>query len=236
MNVILWMKSATFTVARIVHLWFLHKPLRLINEYFCIFLTCSNRSLCISCRALTIDFFCASFFDIWFLSFQQIQVYLEEGVVSESLVCCSFTRSIDFIWKPSICFSGSAADLSVEYVHQVPVMNVSECKTENMSVKCSATLHSATLRDGHYSTGLPKRIIIKAVKEISSSQPWCWNNGGRSWNAAAQTSLFFSEIWLCQWHDWNNHFPPPQWDESFVRCWIVLFFFFFLIWRGKFVW
>lgn len=87
---------------------------------------------------------------------------------------------------------------------QVSVWNVAECKTNTL--EHSAT-HCATLRDGHYFSGLPKNIIIKAMEEIWGSRAWCGNNGlGTPVECYCPIPLFFfSQIWLLLWHDWNNH-------------------------------
>lgn len=81
------------------------------------------------------------------------------------------------------------------------------------------TVHCATLRDGHYFSGLPKNIIIKAMEEIWGSRAWCGHNGlGTPGEYYLPIPLFFfSEIWLLLWHDWDNH-PLSQEDEVWAKC------------------
>lgn len=80
------------------------------------------------------------------------------------------------------------------------------------------TVHCATLRDGHYFSGLPKNIIIKAMEEIWGSRAWCGHNGlGTPGEYYLPIPLFFfSEIWLLLWHDWDNH-PLSQEDEVWAK-------------------
>lgn len=98
---------------------------------------------------------------------------------------------------------------------QVSVWNVAECKSNTLE---HSAAHCATLRDGHYFSGLPKNIIIKAMEEIWGSRAWCGNNGlGTPVECYSPIPLFFlSQIWLLLWHDWNNH-SSSQWDEVWVK-------------------
>lgn len=78
------------------------------------------------------------------------------------------------------------------------------------------TVHCATLRDGHYFSGLPKNIIIKAMEEIWGSRAWCGHNGLGTPGECYLPVPLFSEIWLLLWHDWDNH-PLSQEDEVWAK-------------------
>lgn len=91
------------------------------------------------------------------------------------------------------CHSSRQTLVSVSL--QVSVWNVAECKTNTLE---HGAAHCATRRDGHYFSGLPKNIIIKAMEEIWGSQAWCGNNGlGAPVECYCPIPLFFlSQIWL----------------------------------------
>lgn len=117
----------------------------------------------------------------------------------------------------SVAFSWLMADISVHF----PPSVCAKCgwmSDRHMSA-ARHTVRCATLRRGHYFSGLPKNIIIKAMEEIWGSRAWCGHNGlGTPGEHYLPTPLFFfSEIWLLLWHDWDNH-SLSQGDEVWVKC------------------
>lgn len=158
-----------------------------------------------------------------FVSFQQTPVFWEEEEVSDHLFFLfNYIPSMFFFFscvikaiKVALIRSRILAHILLWHSHgrwqtlvsislQVSVWNVAECKTNTLE---HSAAHCATLRDGHYFSGLPKNIIIKAMEEIWGSRAWCGNNGlGTPVECYCPIPLFFfSQIWLLLWHDWNNH-------------------------------
>lgn len=192
-----------------------------------------NRSL-----AVTSTFIIFHWLTEIFFSFQQTPVFWEEEEVSDYpffsfFFFFFFLSSSPFVPTVLKRLELHSSDLAYWHIYtlrhpyssrqtlvsislQVSVWNVAECKTNTLE---HGAAHCATRRDGHYFSGLPKNIIIKAMEEIWGSQAWCGNNGlGAPVECYCPIPLFFlSQIWLFSWHDWNNH-SSSQGDEVWAKC------------------